>query len=256
MSKVKWMSIKKNLNRIVYAVFGMPLSQNIWNALFGYYWRGWFLGIIRYRAVYMVNRGETVILGGVFSESYVEDYSNRVGSNGKVIVVEANPVNILRLRERFKNINNILFINRAIWNKEKTLTLLAADQDVCQGYNRVKSENIDEFPNHLVQDINEISVSACTLDTVMQTLNRDKVDQINLTINGAELPALDGFKSILRNNNKLRFYINSQYPEPITSVIRRLKELGFRVFKSNLISTTNKKIKLVRIYAFASGNKK
>ena len=250
------MFIKKNLNRIIYAVLGMPLSQSIWNALFGYYWRGWFLGIIRYRAVYMVNSGETVILGGVFSESYVEDYSNRVGRNGKVIVVEANPVNILKLRDRFKSNKNILFINRAIWSKEKKLTFLAAHQDKSQGYNRVKNENIDEFPNHLVQDVNEISVSACTLDTIMQILNLDKVDQINLTINGAELPALDGFKSILRNNNKLRFYINSQHPEPSTNVIWQLKDLGFRVFKSYLINTTNKKIKLVRIYAFASGNLK
>lgn len=244
------MRIKVILNRIVFCLFGLRFLQRIWDALFGFRWRGCFLGAIRYRAVYHVHTGETVVLGGVFNEEYIEDYANIVGDTGTVVVIEANPENINRLKQRFSFSERIIFVNNAIWSGHGKVRFIVADKDQAQGYNRIQDSGIAEYPDHLVKDTQTIEVPANSIDNILNNLNISTVHQINLTINGAELQALDGVEQILRENPDVRLYINSQAPEPSKKVIARLKQLGFKVYTSKLITTTNKKIKLTRIYAF------
>jgi len=242
--------IRKIINFAIYCMFGWGLIQSTWDAFFGYSWRGWFLGLIRYRAIYMVKPGETVILGGVFSERYVEDYANVVGERGKVIVIEANPENVQRLKEKFVDLEQVIFVNQAIWKNRGRIEFLSATPGQAQGYNRVINDGIAAFPDHIVQSVKKITVEASSLDNIRDDLNLETVHQINLTINGAELPALEGFKRILRDSPNIRLYINSEYPYPGNLVIAGIEQLGLKAFKSKLITTKNKRIELIRIYAF------
>jgi FkbM family methyltransferase len=243
------MVIRRFLSIFIYSIFGWEPIKSKWDAIFGFNWRGYFLGLVRCKAIYMVKSGETVILGGVFTEDYVQDYLNIVGNSGRVVVAEANPENAHRLKEIFEANENVTIINRAIWNRRGKISFLAAAESEAQAYNRIEGDGIEEFPDHLVQKVKKIQVETSSLDQIAEDLNLGFVHHINLTINGAEFIAIDGIKRIHRVNPKLRLYINSQRPDPANNVVARMKSIGFKVFTSNLIRTTNRKIRLMRIYA-------
>jgi FkbM family methyltransferase len=241
---------RKLINIIVFYLFGWKPSQTFWDKILGYKWRGFFLGLIRYRAIYMVKSGETVILGGVFSDEYVKDYANIVGTNGKIVVVEANPENIKRLKKKCNMLKQVTFLNKALWHKKGKTSFLLASAEQAQGYNRIDDETIAKFPENLVNEVKQITIDTCSLNDIRSEMKLDTVHQINLTINGAELRALDSFDQIQKLNPNVRIYINAQYPKPGISVIKKLKEQRFNCFTSRLITTTNKKIKLIRIYGY------
>lgn len=239
----------KILDHLVYFIFGWKNVRSFLDYFVGYHWRGYFLGLIRYKAVYMVKPDEVVILGGVCSEDYISQYINIIGAKGKLIVVEANPENAARLKNSFSAYKNIYILNKAIWSKNSTVPFLLAQDSEPQVFNRLDTDNIAEFPHHMTQKVNKIQIPTISLDQIAQELNIDIIHQINLTINGAELDALKGMKEICKKNPELRVYINSQQPEPANRVVDHLKSDGFKVFTSNLIRTVNREINLLRIYA-------
>jgi FkbM family methyltransferase len=199
----------------------------------------------------MVSSGETCLLAGIFYESTVRDFSSAVGAGGKVIVVEANPENISRLK-KLVNASNIYYVNSAVWNEKGRMEFIASVGEE-QGYNRLDNAEMQEFPYHMDEKPEKFEVETNTLDGIIDELKIEKVHHVNLTINGAELQALDGIDGLLRKNNRLRIYINSEYPVPSITVIEKLKAMGFRVYTSKLITTINKKIRLIRIYAVYIG---
>ncbi|MBD3318136.1 MAG: FkbM family methyltransferase [Chitinivibrionales bacterium] len=243
------MSLSAFSNTVATVAFGWEPLQSVWDEVFGYHWRGYSLGLIRYRAQYMVKPGETVFLCGVFNEGYVRNYLETVGESGKIIVVEANTSNANKLKNKFASYRNVIVLNRAIWNKRGTMEFVAGGEDDAQGYNRIEEKSISDFPTKLVKTVVHQKVETSTLDHIAADLNLPIVHQINLTINGAEYCALNGMESLLKINPRLRLYINSQRPDPAYKVVDKLKSMGFKVYDSKLIRTTNKSIKLLRIYA-------
>jgi FkbM family methyltransferase len=232
-------------------LFGNDAVKNVLQGIFGYGYFRLFIHLTRYRACHMVSRGETCLLAGIFYESTIKDYSTAVGPRGKVIVIEANPANIARLKKSV-DAPNVCYINNAVWNKNGRMEFIASVGDE-QGYNRLDTPEMQEFPYHMDEKPEKIEVETNTLDAIVDKLEIEKVHHVNLTINGAELQALDGISGLMRKNSRLRIYINSEYPVPSTAVIEKLKSMGFRVYTSRLITTINKKIRLIRIYAVYSG---
>ena len=57
-------------------------------------------------------------------------------------------------------------------------------------------EGIAKFPDHLVQGVKKITAEASSLDQIRDDLKLKTIHQINLTINGAELHAIEGFEQI------------------------------------------------------------
>ena len=114
-------------------IFGSRLVRTIVLIIFGHSWNGWFLGFIRYRAIYMVEPGETCIIAGIYNETTIADFSRAVGKSGHVIVVEANPLNVERLKTQIKS-ENVSITNKAIWNEPGELDFILSDQEKNQGY--------------------------------------------------------------------------------------------------------------------------
>ena len=77
------------------------------------------------------------MLAGIFSSRNIFEYSKEVGESGKVIVVEANPQNAIRLKNECKSLNNVKIINTALWNKTGEIDFLCLDQNEKQGYNKL-----------------------------------------------------------------------------------------------------------------------
>lgn len=239
----------KILKSIYDSIVGFPPIRSLILSLFGYQWNGWFLGLVGYRAINMIRRGENCIIAGIYAESTIRDFSAVVGAEGRVIVVEANPFNVERLQSSTKDLKNASIINRAIWREKGEMEFLMSAQEKDQGYNRLSSDELQEFPVHMDQKPEAVTVPTDTLDNIAEEFSLGQVNHINLTINGAELQCLEAISKIRTANPKVRIYINSETPDPANNVIEKLKELGFKVFVSNWIRTINKKIHLVRIYA-------
>jgi len=232
-------------------LFGNRPVKSALQAVFGYSYFRFFIHLTRYRACHMVSSGETCLLAGIFYESTVKDFSSAVGPGGKVIVVEANPENIARLRKSV-DASNVYFVNSAVWNEKGRMEFITAVGEE-QGYNRLDNREMQEFPYHMDDKPEKVEVETNMLDTIINELKVEKVHHVNLTINGAELQALDGIDELLGKNSRLRIYINSEYPQPSTEVIEKLTTMGFTVYTSKLIATINKKIRLIRIYAVYAG---
>jgi len=119
-----------------------------------------------------------------------------------------------------------------------------------QGYNRLASAELKPFPYHLDANPSTITVETDTLDNIMHDFPGKTVHHVNLTINGAELQALDGISQVILENPKLRIYINSEAPDPFQAVVEKLQSLGFRIYPFRIRRTVNKRIVLMRLYAF------
>lgn len=236
-------------------IFTSTIVRGLILILFGYRWNGWFLSIIGYRASYMVNTGETCIIAGVFSEDTVRLFSRAVGDAGRVIIVEANPSNVDRLKNNLASLANVTVVNRAVWRCSGEMEFLLSGQHENQAYNRIDSPEIQKYPNHMNENPVTIKVKTDSLDDIASKLDVKLVHHLNLTINGAELQALDGISNILKVNPSLRIYINSETPDPAQKTIEKLHTQRFKVFVSNMTKTKNKKISLVRIYAIGNMGK-
>ena len=231
------------------SIFGNIFIRNFLINIIGYRWNGWMLGFFADRAIHMVGRDETCLLGGIYDINSILNVVSVVGKNGKIIVVEANPKVCEDLVNQTKQYANVKIINRAIWEKKGKMEFICSTMDKTQGYNRLDSPDLQEFPLHIDGKPEKILVKTDTLPNIIKELDIKKIDHINLTINGAEFQSLKGLAEIKKQNPALRVYINSETPDPAVKVINGLKEIGFKVFTSHLIRVVNKKIKLVRIYA-------
>ena len=241
--------IHKLLKFIVDKTLGAFLIRKVLIKLFGYNWVGFLLSATGYRAIHMIDSGETCLLAGIFSHETVKNFSNIVGTRGKVIVVEANPDNVEELIRKTSKLSNVTIINKAIWNSKGEMEFIYSEKKKAQGYNRLNSDNLQEFPLDIDSKPMKIKVPTNNISGILKDINISSLDHVNMTINGAELKAIEDLPNLRKLNPNIRIYINSQTPDPALEVISKLKLQNYKVFTSHMIRTINTKIKLVRIYA-------
>jgi len=225
-----------------------PPTKTICRGILGPDWRGKLLKLLGYRAVHMVEKGECAILCGVFNSSTALSYSKAVGPSGRIVVCEANPRNVNRMKEELAGVENLTLLNYAIWNEETTMQFLASSTEEC-GFDRLASDELEPYPEHMETNPYEVQVTCKTLDSIADELGLDVVHHINLTINGAELQGVDGITRILEKNPDLRIYVNTEYPNPCQALVDKLKVLSFGIYMSEITHIVNKKIRLMRVYA-------
>jgi len=230
---------------------GSCFAKEILRAIFGYRYFRAVLPLTGYRACHMVNPGEVCVLSGIFAESTVRDFQRVVGHQGRLVVIEANPANVRKLETAFAGAENIDFVSMAVWNSRGTTQFIASAGEE-QGYNRLDNLALQPFPYHMEEHPLKITVETDTLDAIVQKLSYEVVHHLNLTINGAELQALDGVAQILAANPELRIYINSEFPDPYNAVVEKLDAMGFEVYTCKIGRTVNERIQLMRIYAIHS----
>ena len=85
-----------------------------------------------------------------------------MGSNGRVVVVEANPSNVERLRNQV-DLPQVEVLNRAVWHQDCDLQFEFAPDNEAQHYNRVNSDVLQPFPTHLVPNPDWLRYAANSL---------------------------------------------------------------------------------------------
>ena len=150
--------------------------------------------------------GDVVVDVGAHIGRYTIIASKRVGINGKVVSIEADPGNFEMLNRniRLNKLSNIIPLNYAAYSKETKIKLYFPSKESRHTiYNTVMSDraqNEEKF----------VEVNANTLDYILQQqkgIKQEQVNWIKIDVEGAEFEVLKGAHNILSKNKDIALLI-------------------------------------------------
>jgi FkbM family methyltransferase len=151
--------------------------------------------------------GDVVVDVGAHLGRYAIIASKRVGAKGKVIAIEASPINFEMLN-RNTNVNqltNVISLNYAVYSKETKINLYLPDEEKgCTIYNTVM------VGRAITEEDRFVTVNANTLDNLslqQNGINHADINWIKIDVEGAELEVLKGATSILSESKDIALLI-------------------------------------------------
>jgi len=150
---------------------------------------------------YLPGKGGIIIEAGAYVGFKAISFAEKVGPKGKVIAIEVNKENFDILKENIKlnKLESVIKpINGAISDKNGFANMLSKNRMV---------NTIVESERYKLE--NTIKVKTMTLEKVFSNLKINKIDYLNLQLNGAEIKALNGlgkFKSKIKYVNIITRY--------------------------------------------------
>jgi FkbM family methyltransferase len=140
---------------------------------------------------YKVEDGDIVFSLGAGEGEEIEYLSSRVGPNGKVFAIEADPdiFKILQNNVSKYKYNNVTCLNKAITDSTGSTYIVKTENSIANYTSKDKKNN-----SHIVDCI--------TMDKLVKDLGISKIDYIKINIEGDEIPFLKGFEnnySIVKN---------------------------------------------------------
>lgn len=167
---------------------------------------------------YKLKKGDIVIDAGAYFGYFTIFASKKVGRDGKIIAFEPDPRNyrILQANLNSANLNNVIVIKKALFNKNGKISLNSA------------------FSASRVLENKEadggLEVSCTTLDSELEKLGIEKVNFIKMDIEGAELEAIAGAKKTLANTPHLAIACYHKRGGKTTGRILQplLEQMGFK----------------------------
>jgi FkbM family methyltransferase len=148
-------------------------------------------------------QGDIVIDIGANIGLYTIISSKRVGANGKVVAIEADPSNFEMLNSNIKlnQLTNVIPVNYAAYSKETKIKLYLPGEELGHTtYNTVMSDtakNEDKF----------VEVSANTLDYLLQLKGITDVNWVKIDVEGAEFEVLKGATNVLSKSKDIALLI-------------------------------------------------
>lgn len=197
--------------------------------------------ILKYRPVLprelMVNAGDHIVQVGIPSRNSLSRLLLSIGKNGSIVIIEPDERNqemILEI-QRELDFNNLILVKKAAWHKNEKLTFLVATST---GDGRLLDEQV-VHDNDLREEkerggYSKVNVDADSIDNILNELNVDKINFIEIAINGAEVHALRGLSERLSTSVE-RLYVkaharDASTNEPISKeIIELLKSSGFDI---------------------------
>src|ERR671921_1565097 len=145
-------------------------------------------------------QGDIVVDIGAHIGRYTVIASKRVGANGKVIAIEADPSNFEMLNRNIElnRLENITTMNYAAFSKETKLKLYLPAGDIFTKYNTIMSNWIWVKPEDKYVEVN-----ANTLDNLLQQIGIKQVNWIKIDVEGAEFEVLKGAHNLLLNSKNI-----------------------------------------------------
>ncbi len=192
---------------------------------------------------------DIVIDVGAHIGPYTLKAAKRVGLNGKVIAIEADPENfdILNRNVQLNKMTNVIALNYAAYFKEDKikLYLLKVDKSSYTKYNTIMIDRAQ----HNNENNNFVEVKANTLDYLLQSIGikHEQVNWIKIDVEGAEYDVLKGAKNILSKSKDISLLIeihnlttnNTTLYEPIKEF---LHSYNFKIEYENIVYTGERHI--------------
>lgn len=183
---------------------------------------------------FSINKGETYFLVGTPNQKKIKNLSWLVGPEGRVILVEAEPTNIKKHKKNIQenNLNNVTLVPKAISNKTGTAKFLISKSPSGHRlvFDDVLVDNDFKEKNFF---IDEVDVPIDTIDNIIEDCGVQKIDFLELAINGMEMKALKGMSNGLKITNRgyiKGHCINKATNEPLhVEESTYLKQFGFKI---------------------------
>ncbi len=173
----------------------------------------------------VIMKGDTVIQVGTHKQETLSRIYNSIGSNGKAIIIEADKDSYEYLNEYIQKNNwtNMILVHKAASNIKGEGSFLISE---ILSDHRLEDSNI-LHDNDLRGDgyINKNIVQIDTIDNILSDLEIDKVDYIEITVNGAELKVLEGMKNSLKTTRRIytkTYAIDLEKNQTLTKEIIRI----------------------------------
>ena len=180
-------------------------------------------------------QGDIVVDIGAHIGLYTIISSKRVGTNGKVVAIEADPGNFEMLNRNIKlnQLTNVIPLNYAVYSKETKIKLyLPSGESGFTKYNTIMSDWVntkDKF----------VEVNANTLDYLLQSkgIREEEVNWIKIDVEGAEFEVLKGATNVLSKSKDIALLMELHGPPNI-----------YRPKVQELLNLYNFKIELEKSY--------
>ena len=159
------------------------------------------------------NEGDIVIDIGAHIGLYTIIGAKRVGAQGKVVAIEADPENFEMLNRNIKlnQLTNVIPLNYAVYSKETKIKLyLPSGESGFTKYNTI-------MPNWINTQEKFVEVNANTLDYLLQLnkIRQEKVDWIKIDVEGAEFEVLKGATNVLSKSKDVAILMELHGPPHI-----------------------------------------
>jgi FkbM family methyltransferase len=175
--------------------------------------------------------GDIVVDIGAHMGRYTIIGSKRVGTQGKVVAIEAHPGNFEMLNRNIKlnQLTNVIPLNYAVYSKETKIKLYLPDEE--SGYtmhhsimsNYVFTKYKDKTEDKFVE------VSANTLDYFLQLEGITDVNWIKIDVEGAEFEVLQGAHNVLSNSKNISLLIEVHGKDTYEPIIKSLRSYNFKI---------------------------
>jgi FkbM family methyltransferase len=108
--------------------------------------------------------------------------------DGKIVAVEAekNCFNVLKRNMGKNGVTNVIPVNKAISGNDETVTLMTGGHQENTLIEGILDTSVDE------------KIEGVRIDSLVWSLSLEKVDMVSLTLNGAEVEALDGMVETIK----------------------------------------------------------
>lgn len=159
-----------------------------------------------------------------------------VGESGKVFAFEPEPKNFNYLKRNIdlNGYSNVEAIQKAVSSKKGKTKLFICSYD--SGHHTIEQcDGIEVYSQGKPFEKNWIEIDTVALDEFLED-KTEKVDTIKMDVEGAEALAVLGMRNILRNNKKIKLFIE-YFPifiEKMGSSPRELIESLIREFEFNI----------------------
>jgi FkbM family methyltransferase len=169
--------------------------------------------------------GDIVVDIGAHMGRYTIIGSKRVGTQGKVVAIEAHPGNFEMLNRNIKlnQLTNVIPLNYAVYSKETKIKLYLPEVE--SGYtiyntimsNRARTE--DKF----------VEVNANTLDYILQSKEITDVNWIKIDVEGAEFEVLKGASNVLSKSKDIALLIEVHGLDNYRPILEFVSSYNFKI---------------------------
>lgn len=166
--------------------------------------------------------GECFMDVGAYIGFGIVRMAREIGTDGRIIAVEADPVafEILKKNVEANQLTNVALVPKAVGGKTGTSIFFKTERQA----------------NSLVADVVDakdgINVEVDTIDNILRANGIDSLDRLSITINGAEVEAINGAPQTLTNSSRLKISLAGWYTRNGSKVCNlvapRLQENGFQ----------------------------
>ena len=174
--------------------------------------------VLTYQKYFNVMPGDTVVDIGACVGDFTFPALEKVGENGVVVAIEPDPDNFSVLQKRTSEYNNIVLVNKGVWNEKTVLDLnISSDCKECHSL-------IYHFDNET------ISIDVDTLDNILSEIGIQKIDFLKMDIEGAEIEAIEGASESLNITSKgsIASYHLRNNEKTAENIEEKLRNKGFK----------------------------